>query len=272
MDKFTELYEDGLLEEALEHLENIKEEGINYYEYVSLKATVLKDLGRYDEAIDLVAEELKMPYIPVEYDEGFNELYSEIVMLKKESLGQSTTGLSKEELEEVLTNSDNFDLIMQALLQLKDYNIRSIADTLKNYLRDETKDSMIKTLMLELLNDQDYNEEVLVVKNNNTYTVNPVNLETVIESKALAHVSKMIENNLDKDPSKKEIGFQLLDYYLYDVYPELPREEEFIDLGCAIEIRVDNLLGEDTINEDYINKYKAKKTNVMKMLLKLESF
>ena len=42
--------------------------GNTYYDVISIYVAVLKELEEFEEAINIIVEELSMPYIPYEYD------------------------------------------------------------------------------------------------------------------------------------------------------------------------------------------------------------
>ena len=56
-----------------------------YYDVVSIYLATLKELEEFEEAIDIVVEELSMPYIPYEYESVFNAAYDELLLAKKEA-------------------------------------------------------------------------------------------------------------------------------------------------------------------------------------------
>ena len=48
-----------------------------YYDVISIYIASLKELEEFEEAIDIVVEELSMPYIPYEYETVFNAAHDE---------------------------------------------------------------------------------------------------------------------------------------------------------------------------------------------------
>ena len=57
-----------------------------YYDVVSMYVTALKELGDYEEAINILIEELSMPYIPYQYEMLFNTAYDEVLLDKQEEM------------------------------------------------------------------------------------------------------------------------------------------------------------------------------------------
>ena len=55
-----------------------------YYDVLSYYVSFLKENELFDEAIDTLVEELSMPYIPYQYESKLNEVYDELLLLKRE--------------------------------------------------------------------------------------------------------------------------------------------------------------------------------------------
>jgi len=77
---------------AMENYQALKREGKvakglaagTYYEVLALYLNGLKMCEDYEEAIDLLIEELSMPYIPQQYEQLFNVVYDDILYAKQE--------------------------------------------------------------------------------------------------------------------------------------------------------------------------------------------
>ena len=125
-----------------------------YYDVVSMYVTTLKELGEFEEAINILIEELSMPYIPYQYEMLFNTAYDEILLEKQEAhyeLESKNQIFSIEEIEQVLKKKDcNEDLLYMVLDQLQQLNVRMIIPTIKDYLLDSRRHFFAKTLLIEL--------------------------------------------------------------------------------------------------------------------------
>ena len=56
-----------------------------YYDVVSIYVATLKELEEFEEAINIMVEELSMPYIPYEYEAIFNAAHDELLLAKPEA-------------------------------------------------------------------------------------------------------------------------------------------------------------------------------------------
>ena len=111
---------------GLGEYQNAKTEGMiakamakeTYYDVVSMYVTTLKELGHYDEAIDILIEELSMPYIPYQYEILLNTAYDQILLDKREAnyeVESKNQIFSIEEIEQILKNREcNEDLLYMA--------------------------------------------------------------------------------------------------------------------------------------------------------------
>ena len=78
---------------GLKELQQAKREGMKakvlagetYYDVVAIYVSILKDLEEFEEAINIIVEELSMPYIPYQYETVFNAAYDELLLAKQEA-------------------------------------------------------------------------------------------------------------------------------------------------------------------------------------------
>ncbi|MCD7840221.1 MAG: hypothetical protein LUG46_06270, partial [Erysipelotrichaceae bacterium] len=181
---------------GLQQYQQAKEEGMyakahatdTYYDVVSMYVTALKELQEFEEAIDILIEELSMPYIPYEYESVFNAAYDQILLDKQEArfeVESKNQIFSIEEIEQLLKNKEcNEELIYMALDQLQQLNIRLIIPTIRDYLCDPSRDFFIKSLLLEILIDQQVDDEFAVEKFQQYYDINPIYMPLVLEQDA----------------------------------------------------------------------------------------
>ena len=85
-----------------------------YYDVVSIYVATLKELEEYEDAINIMIEELSMPYIPFEYETVFNAAYDELLLAKHEAnegMERYNRAFSIEDMENILSRDQiNEDL------------------------------------------------------------------------------------------------------------------------------------------------------------------
>src|SRR5699024_7824022 len=154
----------------------------------------LKELAEYEEAIDLLIEDLSMPYITRQYETLFNTAYDEILLEKQEAryeVENKNQIFSIEEINQLLNKKDcNEDLLYMALDQLQQLNVRMIIPTIKTYLMDPNKHFFAKTLLMEIMIDQQVDEEMEVEKFGQMYSINPSYMSMVLDQLAYSGILK----------------------------------------------------------------------------------
>lgn len=242
MERIEKLLKENEFEKAMELLKEVE---MNHYDKVYFEAKALIGLSKFDEALDLVAEELKMPYIPMEHDRKFNELFDQIIIAKRQMAQTGLNQYSIEQVAQIIQDEEDFETVIHAILQLKDYNIRKIMDQIETFLKDESKNSIAKTFLIELMHNQGVDKKVVVTKNGNGETINPMDIVPVLESDILAITSSHLEKNMAKDPSKLEFCYQSLDNLLFDLFPFMPEIKDAKSIAWAVESYVCSLFGEE---------------------------
>lgn len=231
---------------GLKELQRAKEEGKvakaiagdTYYDVVSIYLSVLKELEEYEEAIDIVVEELSMPYIPYQYESLFNAAYDELLLAKQEAnalIETKTTIFKEEEIERVLTNFTNEDLLYMAIDQMQSMNIRALLYCIRPFLLNPDAPSLAKSLIIEILIDQQVDEELEIWKHDQRYEINPSYLSRTDESEAYSEIGDQLMNHLESDnPSLLLVCLEFLNYFMYDQFPRFIDEEEFAVIAAAI--------------------------------------
>ena len=195
-----------------------------YYDVLVAYLEALKECEEYEKAIDILVEELGMPYIPYEYESLFNEVYDQILLEKQEMNAQLDRHqiFSVEELEKLLDRNDvNDDLLYMALDQLTQLNVRMLSPVLHRYLADESKPAFAKTLIMETLIQQQIDDEFEVHKNGHIYDFNPAISALVLERECYQGIGKHLIRVLEDDnPSLMNQCLDYLEYFLYATYPQ----------------------------------------------------
>ncbi|MCD7949162.1 MAG: hypothetical protein LUG12_02725 [Erysipelotrichaceae bacterium] len=265
---------------GLQEYQQVKEEGMyakahakdTYYDVVSMYVTALKELQEFEEAIDILIEELSMPYIPYEYESIFNAAYDQILLDKQEAryeLESKNQIFSIAEIEQLLKNKEcNDELIYMALDQLQQLNIRLIIPTVREYLMDPRQDFFVKTLLLEILVDQQVDDEFEVEKFGEYYDLNPVFQPLVLEQNAYQGIGHYLEKNIeDENPSLYQQCLDYLEYYLYSIYPSQIYDDDYRIIAATIHYYVATLQSIEIDEEDIEIMYYCTMEEIEKMKL-----
>lgn len=240
-----------------------------YYEILSLYLVALTATKEYDKATSIINEELSMPYIPFEYENMFLETYDFIIETKRNTMEYQDriTFKSEEEIIDVLNNQEDINILFECVHALKSYNIRKIMPELQKFLQDKNKNSIVKTFIMELLISQQISTPILVDKEGVEIEFLPLSNQMISETMALASITNLIQENNEKDPSHAALCIEILDVYLYSIYPLLPEDDEEYQLvACCIDYYVKTLQFDDIKLEEIATIYEVEPRMVQEFL------
>ncbi len=237
--------------------------------------TTLKELGEFEEAINILIEELSMPYIPYQYETLFNTAYDEVLLDKQEAnyeVESKNQIFSIEEISQVLKNKEcNEDLLYMALDQLQQLNVRMIIPVIQDYLMNPQNHFFAKTLLIEIMIDQQIDEDIQVEKFGRYYDINPSYMALVLEQTQYAETLKYLQNGIeDENPSLFEQCVEYLEYTLYALYPQDIYEEDCHVLAAAIHYYVATLQSMDIDLNDLEVMYYCDKSEIEQRILALK--
>lgn len=246
-----------------------------YYDVVSMYVTTLKELGEFEEAINILIEELSMPYIPYQYEMLFNTAYDEVLLDKQEmnyEVESKNQIFSVEEIAQILKNKDcNEDLLYMALDQLQQLNIRLMIPTVQDYLLNPHHHFFAKTLLIEIMIEQQVDEDIQVEKFGQIYDINPTYMSLVLEQSQYEGILRFLQNGLEDDnPTLFNQCVEYLEYSLYALYPQEIYEDEYGVKAAAIHYYVATLQGMEIDIEDLEIAYYCDKFEIEQGILALK--
>ncbi|MCI9629674.1 hypothetical protein [Thomasclavelia cocleata] len=242
-----------------------------YYDVISIYIASLKELEEFEEAIDIVVEELSMPYIPYEYETVFNAAHDELLLAKREAnegMERHNNAFSLEDMENILMKDIlNEDLLYMAIEQMEGINIRRLLPAIRIFLKDSSKPSFAKSLLIELMIEQEIDEDMILIKNGIEYDINPSYAPLVLNQEVggtiLALLSEGIE---DENPSLFCLCEQFLNYYLYLIYPKYINEYDYRSLAAAIHYHLASMQYIDLEIDDIEMLYNCDEEEILEKL------
>lgn len=175
-----------------------------------------------NKTLEVVNYYKNAPYISMEVEDMLNELKNKLERYR-DSQNKGQRGKSNEELEKELF-SGNENAIASSLTYLSKQNIRMHISLLKKFLASEEVLYKYKTLVLFILIEQKFDEEIDVNKEGLIYTITPSLMELPFDTYEYELCKKEIENSKD-DTSIKNIAVELLNTCQIKEYPD-----SFIDM------------------------------------------
>lgn len=167
---------------------------MNYYDEALTKINKLIEENKINDAIDLINEELKAPYLPIDFEKKIKDIHSKISVSKT-----NNQRLTYDEIEEYLFSSYEKQLI--AVVELNNYNLRDYVDLINKYL---TSDGYInaKALLIDSLVKQEISDEIKYSNEGIEYTFIPKFVLPVEESDGFINAINYLNEYYMKEPSK----------------------------------------------------------------------
>lgn len=216
----------------------------NYYHDIIAKINHLISQRAWDQALVLVQEELAVTYIPKQYQEQFEKLYSDIVFnLKLEQENQAeirpwTLAMISKVISDPLAEEQH----PIAFYHLQNYNVRLILPVINDYLLNPNINNINKTRLVMLLKTQGIAEEFKLVKSHDTFNINPIKFPVWYDLVIYQNVSKLLEQKIYSDnPSLFQICGFLLNNYFESLMPKIPSLKHTNAIAAAIYVRACSL-------------------------------
>lgn len=260
--EYDQAYREGIKAKALAEQ--------TYYDVVAINVSVLKELEKYEEAINIIVEELSMPYIPYQYETMFNAAYDDLLLAKQNASyeGSIQHVFNEEDIVSILSRDDyNEELLYMALEQLESMNVRRILPAVKAFISNNDKPDFAKSLLIEVMIDQEIDEEMSVVKNGISYDINPLYEPMVLTQEARGVIDQLLADVIENDnPSLYQLCQQFLDFYLYTIYPRYIDDMDYRAIAAAIHYHLASLQYIDIEMEDIELDYNVDAQDVYDVL------
>ena len=169
-------------------------------------------------AKQLLDEELKMPYIPLKYEQDFLDLHKENKLLIAVRISNKT--FEDEEVKKYLWSNDELKEAM-VLEFLKKANLRAHVSELAKWIETKPKTKNIaKSFIYELLVLQEINVELKW----NGQVVNPSKNKSIFDNKEVAKGIKKIKKLTFKEPSLESSIMEEFEKGILNDYPKVLKD------------------------------------------------
>jgi len=220
-------YELGSLHQAKDIAKNMLQGGLGDYIHVlDLYLMILVQLHEYEEIVATIEVLLEEHRIPAKKLEHFSKMLD---FSRRMALTSRQEEAEKHSEEKKVANKhqklnlyamQNSNELVHVISQLHHQNIRPYIEEIQQYLMDKNGSSFLKTLLLNLLKEQEYDKEVVIHKLNRQLTVRPNELEEISVSAQRAEILLLLTEKLEQeDPVLLESSKGLLEQQLFSLYP-----------------------------------------------------
>ncbi|MCM3568366.1 lipopolysaccharide assembly protein LapB [Neobacillus mesonae] len=213
-------FEASFFQKAKELAKEMLHKGIgDYFQMVDLYLTILIQLHEYHEIITTIEALLEEKEVPPEKSNHFITIlqFSRKMLVNHQYESQ----LEEEEHGELgLFSLDDLNEQMLLVSSLAAKNIRPYLGEIEEYLKAESGNSFLKTILLTLLKEQEISQPLTVVKFEIEQTVIPVDLPEVREMPKMLEVKAALRNRLENsNPVLFENILALVDRIFFISYP-----------------------------------------------------
>ncbi len=174
-----------------------------YHEFNILYIRSLCELKQFDKALNILDEELAMPYIPMEYDQIYRTIVQEVA--QEVAPEYKPPQMSEDEIKELLNKRPIDEKFLDAAISLKEKNIRNYLEEIKNIISDSSIPNVCKVVLLMGLKGQEVSLDLDFVSPRGNKKINSLDYVLPLdkEYEIIFEAYKMI-NDLSKDYNFKE--------------------------------------------------------------------
>lgn len=217
-------FESGLLPKAKELANRMLQTGIgNYIQVIELYLMILIQLNQYDEIVTTIEGLLEEREVPKEKFEHFTRMlqFSRRMVEstpEKEIKQAVPKPFMNKELQ--LFSCQNQEEQMLLVAQLTERNIQPYIEEIKSYLCSKEGQLFFKTMLLNLLSEQEYDKVVIIEKLDRETTLKPVDLLKGDVQPQQKKLLKFIGDNLEhENPILFENIKSLIERHFFLIYP-----------------------------------------------------
>lgn len=205
----------------------------NYYETCLQNILMLIKEHKCQQALDIIQEELKMPYVPEEFN-------NKLIQLKKDvSISMGTKpgkNILFDEFEILDALMGNVDQVMLGLDSLSKMNLRLIYPSITDWLQEKYLSDDIKKQLIVLLIEQGFSESVDVLMGDSKHTIDLEKIGNPFMSDAFQKCFKEIHDTLEvENPSMLALAIQLLEIEVWQDFPLINREYKAQEIISKVE-------------------------------------
>jgi tetratricopeptide (TPR) repeat protein len=266
-------FEAGAYSKARELANEMLLKGIgDYFHMVDLYLTILIQLHEYQEivlTIEALFDEKEIP--PDRHDH-----FLTILQFSKRMADSNQQEPMEEVREESqpkklnLSSLKNINEQMIAISSLADKNIRPYMDEIKEYLNSESGHPFLKTMLLSLLKEQEYDKNVMVKKFSEDLSVVPTELPDIQTQPRMKEIENILEAKLENsDPVLFENMKGMVERIFFISYPFELKPDAERAWAAAFHLLVLNYLGGESDIYDISNEYEICSEKIEQALVKI---
>ncbi|MGE7759017.1 tetratricopeptide repeat protein [Peribacillus sp. NPDC097895] len=258
-------------EESKELCKEMLNKGIgDYFQLINIYLMVLLQLGEHQEmvtTIELLFEESQIPFDKEEHFEKMLQFSKRALEEKKDEEDRQNQQIAEELQEDDLFVGKTDNEMFLVISKLTNTNIRPFIPQIEQFLQMDDGHPFFKTMLLNILIDQEYNEEVALRKFNQSKSVIPRELKSLKETDFYKKVTALAEEELSQEnPSLYEMVHSLIERHSFLLYPYEPEAESLPGWAAAYHALAEEYMAGDVSGMDIADIYHADEEAVADIL------
>ncbi|MFP7299870.1 tetratricopeptide repeat protein [Neobacillus niacini] len=243
----------------------------DYFHMVDLYLTVLIQLHEYQEivsTIEALFDEKEIP--PDRHDHFLTILQFSKRMADHDNQQEPIEEPEPKRPKELNLSSQSLNEQMLTISNLAEKNIRPYMDEITEYLNADTGHPFLKTMLLNLLKEQEYDKKIMVKKFSEDISVVPTELPDVQSQPRVKEIEALLEKRLEhSDPYLLENIKGMVERIFFISYPFEFTPQETSAWAAAFHLLVLNYLGMDADLSDISDEYEITTEMIEQALMKI---
>ncbi|HEY2420258.1 MAG TPA: tetratricopeptide repeat protein [Neobacillus sp.] len=232
----------------------------DYFQLVDLYLTILIQLHEYDEIVATLEALLEEKEIPSEKRDHFLTLLQFSRRMADHHQPEGNVDLPKEseKIELNLFSLHNLNEQMLAISKLAEKNIRPYIPEIQEYLIAETGHPFLKTMLLNLLKEQEYDKEITANKFDHQLVIIPTQLPDIHLQTRMKEIVNLLEDRLGStNPTLLENIIGMVERIFFISYPFELKPESTSAWAAAFHFIASEYLGIPLRMSDISGEYRA---------------
>lgn len=259
-------FESGNLTEANQLAKEMLQIGIGeYFKIVDMYIMILVQQHKHDEIVMTIEALLEEKQVPTDKLDHFMKLL-QFSRKMADSAPESFENERQQQVENVeldLYSYTDPGEQVQIAGQLSHSNVRAYMTELTEFLSSEKGDPFFKTMLLNVLMEQDYEKEILVEKFARQVLCTPDQLFDVHEHPDLLAITDRVRDVVENEnPILFESIKQLLDRYFFLLYPLRIEAGKPVVWAAAFHYTASAYFGQENDFDQIIDLYHVEETEV----------
>ncbi|MDQ1001305.1 tetratricopeptide (TPR) repeat protein [Neobacillus niacini] len=246
----------------------------DYFHMVDLYLTILIQLHEYQEIVSTIEALFDEKEIPPDRHDHFLTI---LQFSKRMADNSQQEPMDMEEAkEEIQPKKLNLPLLknlneqMIAISSLADKNIRPYMDEIKEYLNSDSGHPFLKTMLLSLLKEQEYDKNIAIRKFSEDLSVVPTELPDIQTQPRMKEIENILKAKLENsDPVLFENMKGMVERIFFISYPFEFKPDAARAWAAAFHLLVLNYLGGDSDVDDISNEYEISTEKIEQALAKI---